>query len=371
MAIDLFQPYRIGKLELKNRFVRSATWDATADVTGAVTDTSAAIYQELGQSGIGLIISGYAFVSPHHGQANPGQYGVHNDDMIPGLRRMVEAAHQGGAKIALQIVHAGINSPYLRGKGITPLAMSKIPEIDRPHREMTGEEIETIIDDFVAAAVRGREADFDAIQLHGAHSYLMSQIMSPLYNQRTDQWGGSPENRRRFHLEVIRKIRKAMEKRFPLMIKFGVQDDREGGLSLDEGLETARQMVVEGIDAIEISVGIGNASPTTKEDDPERWYFPERTAAVKGAVTVPVMAVGGIRSLEMAQSIVDSGDADMVSMCRPFIREPGLIARWQRGDTEPARCISCNQCMGVVMRGEPLECGEERRLRAEAVPVVE
>ena len=130
-------------------------------------------------------------------------------------------------------------------------------------------------------------------------------------------------------------------------------------------------MVAEGIDAIEVSAGVGSASPAVKEGDPERWYFPERTAAAKRTVTVPVMAVGGIRSLEMAQTIVDSGDADLVSMCRPFIREPGLIARWQRGDTEPARCISCNQCMGVVMRGEPLECGEERRLRAEAAPVVE
>ena len=369
MTIDLFKPCRIGKLKPKNRFVRSATWDATADSYGAVTDTSVALYEKLGQGEIGLIVIGFAFVASH-GQAVWGMYGVHNDDMIPGLRRMVEAAHQGGAKIALQIVHAGINSSYLSGKGIAPLAMSKIPEIDRPHREMTAEEIEAIIDDFVAAAVRGREAGFDAIQLHGAHGYLMSQIMSPLYNQRTDQWGGSPENRRRFHLEVIQKIRKAIGKAFPLMIKFGVQDDREGGLSLDEGLETARQMVVEGIDAIEVSAGVGNAAPTTKEGDPERWYFPERTAAVKRAVTVPVMAVNGIRSLEMAQSIVDNGSADLVSMCRPFIREPGLIARWQKGDTKPARCISCNRCFGVVRRGEPLECGEERRLRAEAAPVV-
>lgn len=365
MATDLFEPYRIGRLELRNRFVRSATWDATADSSGAVTDHSLALYRELGQGGIGLIVSGYAFVSTL-GQALVGQYGAHSDDMLPGLRRLVEAAHQGGTKIALQIVHAGIDSPYLLGQGTTLLAVSRIPEMRRPHREMTGEEIEGIISDFAAAALRGREAGFDAIQLHGAHGYLMSQFLSLLLNLRTDRWGGSAENRRRFHLEVIRKVRQAIGTDFPLMIKFGVQDDREGGLSLSEGLETAQQMVAEGIDAIEVSAGIGNAAQATKEGDPERAYFRERAAAVKQAVIVPVIAVGGIRSLEMAKDIVDSGDTDLISMCRPFIREPGLVGRWQRGEVEPAKCISCNKCLGIAARGEPLECGEERRLREEA-----
>ncbi len=366
MSIAVFEPYKIGKLELRNRWVRSATWDATADESGAATDNSVALYRELGKGGIGLIISGYAFVSWPLGQANPGQYGVYSDDMIPGLRRIAEVVHEGGGKIALQIVHAGINSGYLVGKGATLLAMSRMPEMKRPHREMTDEDIEGIISDFVAAAVRGREAGFDVIQLHGAHGYLMSQIESTIFNQRADRWGGSAENRRRFHLEVIRGIRKALGADFPLMIKFGVQDDMEGGLSLDEGLETARQMVAEGIDAIEVSAGVGQPAQTAKEGEPERWYFRERTAAVKQAVTVPVIAVGGMRSLETAQSIVDSGNADLVSMCRPFIREPGLLTRWQKGDTAAAKCISCNKCFPIVARGEPLECGEERRLREEA-----
>jgi 2,4-dienoyl-CoA reductase-like NADH-dependent reductase (Old Yellow Enzyme family) len=367
MSIDLFEPYKIAKLELRNRWVRSATWDATAaDSSGAATDKSVALYRELGKGGIGLIVSGYAFVSSPHGKANPGQYGVYSDDMIPGLRRVVEAVHQGGAKIALQIVHAGINSGYLAGRGVMLMAMSRMPELSRSHREMTDEEIEGIISDFAAAAVRGREAGFDAIQLHGAHGYLMSQVESPLFNKRTDRWGGSAENRRRFHLEVIRRIRKSIGTGFPLLIKFGVQDDREGGLSLNEGLETARQMVAEGIDAIEVSAGVGQSAQATKEGEPERWYFHERTAAVKKAVAVPVIAVGGIRSLGMAKSIVDRGDADLISMCRPFIREPGLLVRWRRGDSAPAKCISCNRCFPIVSRGEPLECGEERRLREEA-----
>ena len=367
--IDPFAPYKIGNLEVKNRWVRSATWDGSADESGAVTDKSVSIYQELGRGGVGLIMSGYAFVSDQ-GQANPGQYGVHNDDMIPGLRWMAKAAHEGGAKIALQIVHAGINSVYLGRKGIDSLAMSRMPGYGRPHREMTAEDIEGIIEDFIAAASRAIEAGFDAIQLHGAHSYLMSQIESPLFNRRKDQWGGNAENRRRFHLEVIRKIRRVIGADFPLWIKFGLQDDKQGGLSLAEGLETCRQMVTAGIESIEVSTGVGNATPMVKENDGECWHFRERTVALKQVVDVPIMAVGGIRSLEMARGILDNKEADMISMCRSFVREPSLITRWQNGDDkQAATCISCNRCLGVLVKSKVLECGEDRRLREVAAKV--
>ncbi|MFC2034796.1 NADH:flavin oxidoreductase [Chloroflexota bacterium] len=358
----LFEPIKIRGLQLKNRFVRSATWDATADEAGLVTDKSVALYQRLGEAGIGLVVSGFAFVSSL-GQAVFGQYGIYTDEMIPGLRRLAEATRKNGTKVAIQIVHSGVNSGYLGGQGIESLALSNIPEINRPHREMQEDDIEGIINDFTAAAVRGCEAGFDAIQLHGAHGYLMSQIESPLFNQRPDQWGGSPENRRRFHLEVIRRIRKAIGVDFPLLIKFGVMDDQEGGLTLDEGIETARQMSTAGIDAIEISAGVGQAIHTARENDPELTPFRERASRVKHEIPIPVMLVNGIRTLETAKDIVESGDADMISLCRPFIREPELVARWQRGEQASAKCISCNHCMRIVGRGEPLECNEERSLK--------
>jgi 2,4-dienoyl-CoA reductase-like NADH-dependent reductase (Old Yellow Enzyme family) len=363
MSINLFQPCDIGRLEIRNRFVRSATWDATADSSGAATEKSVALYKELAKGDLGLIVTGFAFVSPL-GQAVRGQYGAHTDAMIPGLRRIAEVAHEGGANIAVQLVHAGLNSGYVRWRGMTPLAVSEMESITRPHREMTNEDIEAAIADFTSAAQRVVEAGFDAIQLHGAHGYLMSQFLSPLYNRRIDEWGGSAENRRRFHLEVVRRIRKAVGRDFPLMIKFGVSDDREGGLPLTEGLETARELVAAGIDAIEVSVGVGDAAPTIKEGEADRAYFRERAASVKRAVMVPVILVGGIRSLQMARGIIESGEADLVSMCRPLIREPGLVGRWRSGDEKPAKCISCNKCFEIVRRGEMLECGEERRLRA-------
>jgi 2,4-dienoyl-CoA reductase-like NADH-dependent reductase (Old Yellow Enzyme family) len=363
----LFEPIKIKNIELQNRVIRSATWDGTADETGGVTDRSISRYRELGSGGIGLIVTGYAFVSHPLGQANPNQYGIYSDALIPGWKRLVKAVREGGdSSIAMQIVHAGINSGYLVRKGYTLLAVSKLAEMSRPHREMTDDDIEGIIDDFAAAAVRVREAGFDAVQLHGAHGYLMTQFASPLFNHRTDRWGGSPENHRRFHIEIVRKIRKAVGKDYPVLIKFGVQDDREGGMSLAEGVETCRQMVEAGIDSIEVSSGVGTSAMVIKEGEGDRPAFRQRAAEVKKVAKVPVAVVHGIRSFKMAEEIIDSGDVDMVSMCRPFIREPHLILRWQKGDTRPAACISCNKCFPIVARGKPLECGEERRLREEA-----
>lgn len=362
MNIDLFSPYRIGHLEIKNRFMRAATWDATADTSGVVTDSSIELYRELGKGEIGLVVTGHLFVSSL-GQADRNQYGIHTDGMIHGLNRLAEAVHKGGGKIAAQIAHAGINSVYLPEKGITVPAVSEIPEISRPHREMTGEDIENLVSDFAAAAVKAREAGFDAIQIHAAHGYLLSQFISPLFNRRRDGWGGSIENRCRFHLEMIHSIRQAVGDDLPLIIKLGVQDDAKEGLTLADGIDALRIMAEAGIDAVEISAGSAGLLkpagglhnlPEGKKD--EHAFFRERAAAVKHRLNIPVILVGGIRSLNMAQDIVDSGDADLISMSRPFIREPYLIARWYRGDREPSGCESCKQCLFSAERGLPLEC---------------
>lgn len=361
-SIDVFSRYRISNLEIKNRFIRSATWDATADFSGTVTDNSQNLYRELGKGEIGLIVTGHLFVSAL-GQADHGQYGIHTDSMTYGLSRIVEVVHNGGTKIAAQVAHAGINSVFLADKGITVPAVSAMSEILRPHREMTGEDIEAVISDFGAAAYRAKDAGFDAIQIHSAHGYLLSQFISPVFNKRQDRWGGSIENRSRFHLEVIRSIRQAVGDDFPIMIKFGVQDDARGGLTLAEGIEALRFMTEAGIDAVEISAGsAGHLKPAgglhnlPKGKTHEHVFFRERAAAVKRSVSIPVILVGGIRSPEMSQEIVDSGDADLISMCRPFIREPGLIKRWRRGDKAPSGCQSCKKCLFALEKNLPLEC---------------
>jgi 2,4-dienoyl-CoA reductase-like NADH-dependent reductase (Old Yellow Enzyme family) len=359
MSPDLFEPFRMGSLELRNRFVRSATGDGTADDSGSVTDSSVAIYEKLGRGGVGLVVTGHAFVSPA-GQSSPHQYGIYNDAMIPGLRRLVEAVHKGGAKIAVQISHAGSNSKYAHQKGMVMQAVSGVPEISGIYRVMTDGDIRDVISAFVSAGRRAIEAGFDAIQLHGAHGYLMSQFLSPLYNHWNDSWGGSARKRRAFHLEVVRSMRNAIGFDFPLFIKLGARDEREGGLTLEEGLETARELAAQGIDAIEVSCGVGTSMKAARDDEPERAYFRDEAAAIKRVVPVPVIAVGGIRSLKMARDIIDSGDADLISMCRPFMSEPDLIARWQRGLKSPSTCISCNNCMAIRGVGRPLECAKNQ-----------
>ena len=358
----LFEPVTIGKLRLKNRLVRSATWDSAADEHGEVTDAAVELFRELGRGGTGLIISGHAFVSPK-GQGSPLQYGIHKDEMIPGLRRLTDTVHREGSKIAVQITHCGINSGHLRRLGVTLQGVSHLSEIETPHKEMTEAEIGSIIADFASAAGRAVKAGFDAVQLHGAHGFLMSQFLSPFFNRRTDRWGGSSQNRRRFHLEVIKAVRQAIGRDFPLMIKLGPQESLEGGLILNEGVDAAKEMAKQGLDAIEISAGGRGSTQKEDSDAPEQAYFRKDAAAVKKAVGVPVALVGGIRSLKMSNEILESGDADLISMCRPLIREPRLLARWQRGEAKPATCISCNKCMPAG--GRVLECGEDRRLREE------
>lgn len=366
MAFRLFEPITIHGLTLPNRIMRSATWDGTADEAGGVTERSLQLYRELAEGGIGLIVTGYAFVSHPLGQANPGQYGIYSDRLIPAWKRLVQTVHGAGeSKIAVQIVHAGINSRYLFEKGETLQAVSYLPELTRPHREMSGEEIEQIIADFAAAAVRAREAGFDALQLHGAHGYLMSQFASPIYNRREDHWGGNPENRRQFHLQVIHKVREAVGADYPLLIKFGVRDAQPEGMSLSEGIALCRLMDAAGIDGIEISIGVGTGSASVartafEPGEKDRVVFLDEAVSVKKVVSVPVAVVNGIRTLEKAEALIDQYGLDLVSLCRPFIREPHLIRRWKKGDTRPAACISCNKCFPDLKKGRIVECGEEK-----------
>lgn len=361
-----FDSITIEGINIRNRFVRSATWDSTATENGEVTDASVKMIENVACGDVGLIVTGFACVSDR-GKAATRQLGISHGRHIEGMRRLVKAAHDYGAKIAVQIAHAGLNVVLLGQTDRIALAPSKTEAYRSPHRAMTSAEVDEAVRDFGAAAERAAEAGFDAVQLHGAHGYLMSQFLSPLTNRRTDEWGGSPERRRRFHVEVMRSVRRSVGENYPVWMKMGLRDHADDGLQLGEGLAALRALRAEGLSAVEISVGLGARSARVhRSEDEECPYFREDSGAAKRAVDIPVMLVGGIRSLAMAEDILRCGDADMISMSRPLIREPGLIGRWQRGDTAPAKCISCNKCFGFGVRGEALECGEERRLREEA-----
>lgn len=250
---------------------------------------------------------------------------------------------------------------------MAPSRSENEPYFNATHREISLDEIEQVIAAFGQAARRAREAGFDAAQLHAGHSYLFSQFLSPCSNRRSDEWGGSLENRMRFHLRVVDAVRAAVGRDYPLLVKLGVQDTVEGGLTLEEGCRVAQALVARGVDAIEVSEGLepkrGNHIRLgVKLREGEAYYAPW-AREVKKAVNVPVFLVGGLRSLNIMEAIVRDGVADGVSMCRPFIREPNILLRWQRGDLRPAGCLSCNRC-GEKLRGVggPPECWQEARL---------
>lgn len=360
--VDAFSPIKVRTLTMPNRFMRSATHETAADDSGMVTEKGLAIYESLGKGEIGLITTGYAFVSAD-GQALPGQYGAHADAMLPALSRLAETVHRSGGRIALQIVHAGAESPFLRQRNLPLLAPSAI-DGQSLVREMNQDDIHRVILAFGDAAARAREAGFDAVQLHGAHGYLVSQFLSPLTNRRRDDWGGSAENRRRFPVEVVREVRRRLGNDFPVLIKLGVMDDQSGGATLAEGVEAARAMIEAGLDGIEVSHGIGGGELVAGKDMQGPPPFRERASVLKRQVSVPIMLVGRVRSLEIAQSVLDSGDADVLSMSRPFIREPGLVKRWRGGDRRPADCISCSRCFRMLAKERgPLEsyCWQEQK----------
>jgi 2,4-dienoyl-CoA reductase-like NADH-dependent reductase (Old Yellow Enzyme family) len=356
----LFEPLRIGHLEIKNRFVRSATYYALADEDGYVGERSAELMRTLASNEVGLIISGYAFVAKS-GQVFADMNGIDADDQIPAYRKMTEAVHELDGRVVMQIAHGGVASGMAarRGKGCLAVSLpDRPPGHGTPPREMNDEDIESIIEAFGRAARRVQESGFDGVQIHGAHGYLVTQFLSPRINRRTDRWGGSLENRMRFVVEVVRSMRRHVDRDFPVMIKLGCRDylDEGEGMTIDEGARVAATLEAEGVAFIEVSNGLGErafrkVSRGTKTTPIEQAYLVPDVRVVRQSTSVPLSVVGGMRSLPVIEEVVASGAADCVSICRPLIREPDLLRRWRDGDTRPADCISCFGCMKTDSEG--------------------
>ena len=230
------------------------------------------------------------------------------------------------------------------------------------HRAMTEEEILEVIRAFGQAAGRAREAGLDAVQVHGAHAYLLSQFLSPFTNRRTDAWGGELENRLRLHREILRAIRSRAGEDYPVMIKIGVQDGFPGGLEFSEGRQAAQRLAQWGYDSLEISSGLrgpgyDNAEFKTRINRLDREaYFRSWCREIKSEVTVPVMMVGGLRTPTLMEEVIQNGEADLIALSRPLIKEPAIIKDWQNGDLHRATCLSCNKCFEALLKGETLRC---------------
>jgi len=362
----LFEITKINQMKLKNRFVRSATWEGMADSDGSCNEELTNLMVELSKGQVGLIISSHTYVNPT-GQAGIRQLGIYDDQLVSSYIKMVEKVHNEGSKIIMQINHAGAKAPVKLTKS-KPFGPSSIEIKDCNCREITKSEILQTIEDFTNAAVRAKKAGFDGVQIHAAHGYLLSQFLSPFFNKRTDEYGGSIKNRARLILEILRAIRSKLGKQFVVTIKINSEDFTEGGFTLSEMLEVSAMLESNGIDAIELSssinvsiskyVTVRKGSLDSKE---EEVYHRVAAKLYKEKIAVPLILVGGIRSYEVAKELVEKEQADYISLCRPLIREPGLIKRWQSGNTEKATCISCNKCLTKTRARKGLYCVLENK----------
>lgn len=361
----LFEQTSINGMKLKNRFVRSATWEGMAADDGACTPKLVNLMADLAKGGLGLIISSHAYVSPE-GQAGPWQLGVYKDALIPGLETMVKAVHENGGKIVMQLAHSGFFAKT-EITGQKPLAPSNAAEFAKsPRKEMTVEDVQEVIHSFGTAAKRAQTAGFDGVQIHAAHGYLLSQFLSPAFNRREDEYGGQIPHRARAVVEVLRQIRQIVGREYPVMVKMNCRDFIENGLEIEDSLEVGKMLVAEGIDAIELSGGVlvgGKLSPSRMgiHSEEKEAYFQNDAKMFKQKVNIPLILVGGNRSFQVAERLISQGVADYISMSRPFIREPDLVNRWRSGDLKKATCISDNQCFGPAMKGHGIYCLTEER----------
>jgi len=364
----LFETSEINGMKLSNRFVRSATWEGMAAEDGGCTPKLIDTMAALAQGGVGLIISSHAYVSPE-GQAGPWQLGIYRDELVSGLEFMTKAVHDKGGKIVIQLAHAGYFS-FAKLTGQTPMAPSEVDGFAKgARREMTVEDIRQVVSAYGAAAARAQQAGFDGVQIHSAHGYLLSQFLSPAFNQRNDQYGGAIRNRARLLIEVLQSVRNAVGKNYPVLVKMNCQDFIDNGLALEDSLQAGAMLSQNGIDAIELSGGVligGKLSPSRmgiKTEEKEA-YFQQDAIAFKKQVDVPLILVGGNRSFQVAERLVDDGVADYLSMSRPFIREPDLVNRWKSGDRSRATCLSDNMCFEPARKGEGIYCLTEERQNA-------
>ncbi|MFA4917576.1 MAG: NADH:flavin oxidoreductase [Syntrophales bacterium] len=364
----LFDQTTINGMTMRNRLVRSATWEGMCEADGRPTEKLANCYRDLARGCVGLIITGFTFVRPE-GKQLRGKMGIHTDDFTPEMKALTKAVHEQQGKICIQLVHAGGQTDSVTA-GRQPLAPSavRVGQFPEVPQEMSQKDIAEVVAAFGDAAGRARAFGFDAIQLHGAHGYLINQFLSPLTNTRTDEYGGIIEKRCRFLMEVNHAVRQKVGKDFPVMIKLNGADFVEGGLSMEDALYTAQILDSEGIDAIEVSSGTsasGDKGPVRiKIDKPEQEAYNLSLAReIKKTINCPVMSVDGFRSYEVAEKAVMDQEIDYISISRPFIREPNLARRWSQGDTSRAKCISCNGCFKPGLRKGGIYCVVEAKER--------
>lgn len=320
----LFEPAKLKNLELKNRLVRSATWENVANLSGEIGGEAYRIYRELATGGVGAIVTGFTSVSPSDHYFG-GMMRLSGDKLIPKYKKLTDIAHSEGCAILAQIAMGA----FYRNS-------DEVAEDD-----MTPAEIQDAIKMFVDAAKRAELAGFDGVQIHAAHFFFLSRFISPYCNHRTDAYGGSTENRAKILLDILAGIKKNSPS-LHVSIKINCNDFQRGGLDEDESLAVCKILAAAGIDSIEVS-GNGTSVRGVRAYFNEGYFSP---SAVKFAeeIDVPVIVVGGWRSRGVMEKFVRDSKIELLSLSRPLIREPDLPLKFQSGESVVSQCISCNAC---------------------------
>ena len=353
---NLSEPITIRNLIIPNRAVMSPMGTNLGNPDSTVSDASVAYLERRARGKPGLIITEIVGVHPNGLSINT-QLGAFEDRFIPGLKRLVDTAHREGCTIAMQLHHAGRESLFMlaEGKAVGP---SAIPSLvyRLPPREMTVDDIEEIIAAFAAAAGRAREAGFDAVEVHGAHGYLLTQFLSPLANRREDRYGGTMRKRGQFVLEILEKVRKEVGDDFPVSLRLSLQEFIKGGYSAEDIQPLLQDFVTAGADIIHASFGT-HGSPggiTSAPIEYEQGFNTWLARMAKDTVDAPVIAVGWFTDPSLADDVIGRGDADMVAFGRQFLADPDFLVKSREGRTKDiCTCIACNQgCIERLMLGE-------------------
>lgn len=351
--MKLIEASKVRNIDLDNRIIRSALWMNMADRDGHITPKLYRVYEALSEGGVGLIITGYTMVDPND-RPNPGMMGIYDDSFIEEHRTLVEKVHSNGTPIALQLAYGGsqTNHPDFQEKTLFGPSAVKNRVTGITPKEMSQEDIAYVIDQFTNAAVRAQKAGYDAIELHAAHGYLLSQFLTPYCNRRTDNYGGSIENRARIIVETIKTIRKAVGDEFTILVKMNHDDymDDDEGMKIGDSIEVAKLLEEAGADLLEISgsnetSGKGISPARTKINKPElQSYFLEPTKQIADAVSIPVILMGGNRNYHQLQSILNTSAIQYFSIARPLLCEPDLVNTWKSNPEYKPLCVSCNGC---------------------------
>ncbi len=350
----LFEPGSIGSMKIRNRIVMSPMATNYADNDGKVTDLMIDHYEQRARGGVGLIITEVICPDFPRGKTIINEAGIDDDKYIPGYRRLTEAVHKHGARIAIQLHHAGREAQQ-SVTGLQPVAPSPIlspsptGHRDMP-RELTADEIHGLVNQFAEAAARAKECGFDGVEIHAAHSYLVNQFISLISNKRTDAYGGDLANRARFLLEIIAAIRSKVGTDFPLWCRINTEELGPGSITLEELQSVAQMAVKAGCDAINVSIYGLRVLPD------EAGALVPFAEALKKATDVPVITVGFLTP-EVGEKVLAEGRADFIAMGRELLCDAELPNKAQQGRfDEITPCIQCQKCLDRVTKDQNLQC---------------